>query len=524
MKKIILYCLAATGALLLTATEGFSFSSYGNDVNSLCAPATPYTGDCSLCHVSDRGASTPAKDAYAAGDSTLIDYFCPAGSACTDSDNDTFALEGGDCGPVDCNDNDPAVNPGAAEVCTDNFDNDCDGQIDEADSNAVGCPPPCTDSDGDGYAAEGGTCGPVDCDDQDGAINPGADDIPNNGIDENCSGTDSVDPTLLDQDGDGFTPTQGDCNDNDPALNPGALDIPNNGIDENCDGQDNVDSGIVDNDGDGFTPANGDCNDSDAAVNPAAVEICTDGIDNNCDGLVDTQDPNAVECPTACTDNDLDNYATEGGACGQIDCNDQDLEINPGAVELCGDGIDNDCDTVVDEGCDSSCPDADGDGYLDSACGGNDCDDTDAAVNPGAAEVCGNGVDENCNGAGDEECQTCTDGSLLVIKNARYDRGDAVLTVNGWAHVDSIITIADAETGEILASGIEVKEGKWKVKIEELDQAPVTIRAINDSGCFTDQQLSGKKGDRGLGKKQSRADDYLDDDQKSHFHGDKHRD
>ncbi|MBI4687210.1 MAG: right-handed parallel beta-helix repeat-containing protein [Nitrospirae bacterium] len=62
----------------------------------------------------------------------------PFGS-CTDSDGDGFYKEGGTCGPIDCNDNNPAVNPGAAEIC-DGVDNDCDGQVDEgfdADNDGI---------------------------------------------------------------------------------------------------------------------------------------------------------------------------------------------------------------------------------------------------------------------------------------------------------------------------------------------------------------------------------------------------
>jgi Glucodextranase, domain B/CarboxypepD_reg-like domain len=43
-----------------------------------------------------------------------------------------------------------------------------------------------------------------------------------------------------DKDNDGFTPEEGDCNDGDPAINPNAQSIPNNGIDENCDGNDPI--------------------------------------------------------------------------------------------------------------------------------------------------------------------------------------------------------------------------------------------------------------------------------------------
>lgn len=51
-------------------------------------------------------------------------------STCTDNDNDGYSVEGGSCGLVDCNDNNAAINPGATEVC-DNVDNDCDGLVDE---------------------------------------------------------------------------------------------------------------------------------------------------------------------------------------------------------------------------------------------------------------------------------------------------------------------------------------------------------------------------------------------------------
>jgi hypothetical protein len=167
----------------------------------------------------------------------------------------------------------------------------------------------------------------------------------------------------------------------------------------------------TDNDGDTYAVQGGscgpvDCNDNNRAVRPGATENCTDGFDNNCNSLIDRQDPAAVGCPTLCTDNDGDGYAADGGTCGPADCDDSDAGMNPGAAEICDDGIDNDCDDAIDEGCDTSCPDVDGDGYVDAACGGDDCDDDNAALNPGATEVCGNRIDENCNGASDDVCVT----------------------------------------------------------------------------------------------------------------------
>lgn len=446
--KIICCLIALTGALILSAKDGYSFGSFGTTVNNTCAPATPYTGNCALCHLSDRSASTPAKTAFSGGSASIINYFCPPAPTptCTDNDNDTFALEGGDCGPVDCSDNDAAINPGAVENCSDGFDNNCNGLVDDQDPGAVGCQV-CTDNDGDGYALEGGGCGPVDCDDSNGGINPGA------------------------------------------------ADVPNNGLDENCDGADSVDLSILDNDGDGFTPATGDCDDTDGAVHPNAVEICTDGLDNDCNNLIDSQDPAAVECPQTCLDSDGDTYAVDGGGCGPVDCDDADALINPGASETCGDGMDNDCDGSIDEGCDTSCQDADNDSYQDAACGGTDCNDSDAAINPGAAEIPGNGIDENCNGTSDDVVLTCPDGTLLVIRNVEYDRRSGKLTVSGRASVGTTITIADAVSGTILAEGIGVRDGKWRVTIKNVSRSLQKIIAMTSNGCSTEKTI-GTWGDR----------------------------
>ncbi|MGB7291679.1 MAG: MopE-related protein [Thermodesulfobacteriota bacterium] len=55
-------------------------------------------------------------------------------------------------------------------------------------------------------------------------------------------------------------------------------------------------------------------------------------------------------------DRDGDRYLKNNGRCGGNDCNDNDSSINPGATEVCGDGIDNNCDGSVDEGCSSPTP------------------------------------------------------------------------------------------------------------------------------------------------------------------------
>ncbi len=60
--------------------------------------------------------------------STILDLLA---IECIDGDGDDYSPEGGVCGPVDCDDADPEVNPGHPEVPDNGIDDDCDGRIDE---------------------------------------------------------------------------------------------------------------------------------------------------------------------------------------------------------------------------------------------------------------------------------------------------------------------------------------------------------------------------------------------------------
>ncbi len=94
----------------------------------------------------------------------------------------------------DCDDEDPAIFPGAEEVC-DGEDNDCDGGVDEGLSSA----PYYMDSDGDGFGSGepyGEDCGAPDgysmedgdCDDHDATVHPGAEESPCDQVDSDCDG------------------------------------------------------------------------------------------------------------------------------------------------------------------------------------------------------------------------------------------------------------------------------------------------------------------------------------------------
>jgi hypothetical protein len=160
-----------------------------------------------------------------------------------DKDGDGYEI------PNDCDDNDGSINPGAAEVCDDGMDNDCDGQLDCYDTDDCGSDAACSlcsDGDGDGYffIDAAGCPGSDDCNDLDESIHPEATEICDDFIDNNCNGdTDTDDAYCKDIDVDGYTPSENDCDDNDASINPGVKEVCDDEIDNNCNGKiDSADS------------------------------------------------------------------------------------------------------------------------------------------------------------------------------------------------------------------------------------------------------------------------------------------
>lgn len=95
------------------------------------------------------------------------------------------------------------------------------------------------------------------------------------------------------------------------------------------------------------------------------------------------------------SDTDGDRYSE---SCG--DCNDAESTVYPGHYEVCGDFLDNNCDGTIEEGC---CLDWDGDGYIDGSCGGTDCNDSNPSIYPGAPIDCSGGGDFDCDGLMDRD-------------------------------------------------------------------------------------------------------------------------
>lgn len=343
---------------------------------------------------------------------------------------------------TDCDDTNANIYPGATESPDNGIDEDCDGfdlltWYADADSDTYGDPnvTQTANTQPAGYVSDN-----TDCDDTNAGINPVATEIPENGIDEDCDGSDNA-VWYQDADGDtfgnpsvsqisntqpaGFVSDNTDCDDTNANAFPGAPETPDNGVDEDCDGFD-LKTWYLDSDSDtygnpnisqesnsqpsGYVSDNTDCDDTNANIYPGATETPDNGIDEDCDGF-------DLLTWYADSDNDtfgdasvtqLANTQPTGYVSDNTDCDDTNTNVYPGATETPDNGIDEDCD-----GFDllTWYADADSDTYGDPnvsqesntqptgfVADNSDCDDTNASINLAGAEIPDNGVDEDCDG------------------------------------------------------------------------------------------------------------------------------
>ncbi len=339
------------------------------------------------------------------------------------------------------------VNPSAKDACYDATDADCDGASD-------------WDCDGDGFLVD------VDCDDTDPTASPGGNEIWYDGVDQDCDGNDA------DKDHDGYAKDDyegdvvapgtegGDCWDNPaepwpplnglaaltpPMVHPGvAIDVFYDGIDADCDGSERFDRGRrIATERMGSRPRR------HGRLRRHARRRCTRRPTRRAPLRTTTTATTTptTSVPTSATTTSTTGTATAtasvealrsaraGTRCGahrtRSTAYDTDATIYTGAPEIVDNGIDENCD-----GNETCYADADGDSYrpdsgtvlsladmdctdpgeAETSTPPDDCDDEEFLVNPGASEVCDNGIDDNCNDTAD----TCPSTGEIGVETAAH--------------------------------------------------------------------------------------------------------
>jgi hypothetical protein len=277
------------------------------------------------------------------------------------------------------------VTPKPEVVCPDGKDNDCDGVTDNCCVPEAG--QPCVVPGGLGACAQGtiecdGTCMPPE------VVPPET----CNGIDDDCNGV--VDDNL--------PLAAGLC-----FAGVGACQV----------------VGILECQGGAIV--------CDAAPPPPqSQEICGNGVDDDCNGLVDDCDPCDPNAGTPCS------VAGAQGACapGHVDCFGVCLADSGPQAEVCN-GMDDDCDGQTDEGlsggaCSAGVGACQATGQQVCMGGAFVCNAT-----PGQpmAEVCGNSLDEDCDGVADDGCPGCVpnEGQACVVPNQAGACAAGLVQCNG---------------------------------------------------------------------------------------------
>ena len=335
------------------------------------------------------------------------------------------------CGGMftDCADWDPGINDAMTEVCTNGYDDNCDGMVDGADGD---CDP--ADADGDGFVA------PADCDDTNPAIHPDAGEICDNGIDDDCAGGDATCSAATDSDGDTYVACTGgatsgcDCDDTDPAVNPGATETCNT-VDDDC-------NGIVNdgNPGGGGPESPTECygNNSEPMYMGGSGEAWRCRV-----GATVCTPAGALECilysgpsMTGAMDCDVDSICNgRNDVCVPCvaDPPTSGPDVAPAERDVDGDGCFAGCNTsytldgvlaVVGDTCDGT--DCCDDGTESTITG---CSTMEAAnINTARPELCADqGVDNDCDGNGNQICgsialgDACSTGLMGVCGAGAYD-------------------------------------------------------------------------------------------------------
>jgi len=391
-------------------------------------------------------------DACLDGESQTCDPLAGAvDEACDGLDNDCDGETDEDvgvlaCGLGTCFHTMPACDGGEDQVCDplegagqetcDGQDNDCDGDIDEGLGKTICGKGICFHSVANCNAGQIQVCNPFD----------GSEPEICDGLDNDCDGE-------TDEDQGQLACGLGLCFHTLPACDGGEEQVcdPLAGVGEEvCDGLDNDCDGDTDEELGQLACGLGECFHVVPACSGGETQLCDpladvddeycDGNDNDCDGEID-EELGETSCGLGpCLHTVTNCVAGEEQECDPLE----------GAVEELCNGVDDDCDGDVDEffldsdlDGEADCVDSDDDGDLDPD--DMDCAPLDKDVHHGALEICGNGIDDDCDGVSDNDCPV---GSCLARLQADPNSPSGVYAIDpdGNGPLASFKTWCDMET------------------------------------------------------------------------------
>lgn len=160
----------------------------------------------------------------------------------------------------------------------------------------------------------------------------------------------------------------------------------------------------------------------------------------------------------------------------------------------CDDGLACTDDTCMGRSCRSTPRDGDGDGAPAASVdgmmcgGGTDCDDGNATIGPGAAELCGDGLDNNCNGSTDEGCgplpDTCASAEPITLDGAGRGRVSGTFASLADDYVTGALCGASAR-GRDAVYYVDLPNGTWDMSVDTIGSAANTVLGIG-SDCSAD--------------------------------------